>query len=147
MEGIKMAAAIGRPDPHAGEVPVAYVEVSENVWMTPEDVMQWARTHIGEKAAVPKEIVITDRIPLTAVGKVFKPALRWDAIRRVYEQELKALGDQVEGCEVTVGEDKTHGTAAAIRVKASEGADTEAIKARIHELLARYTVHFEVFFV
>ena len=29
MEGIKVAAAVGQPDPHAGEVPVVYVEVSE----------------------------------------------------------------------------------------------------------------------
>jgi len=96
LEGINMVAAVGRPDAHAGEVPVAYVEVSEGSSLTPDEIMKWARDNIGERAAVPKEIHIVDQIPLTAVGKIFKPALRWDATRRIYERELEALGDLAE---------------------------------------------------
>jgi fatty-acyl-CoA synthase len=144
MEGVKMAAAVGRPDAHAGEVPVAYVELSEETPLTREEIMEWARSRIGERAAVPKEVYIVDRIPLTAVGKIFKPALRWDATRRTYAQELEALGDLAERVEVTVAEDKVHGTEATISVKASKGADPETIRKRVAEILARYTVHYEV---
>ncbi len=139
-----MAAAVGRPDPHAGEVPVAYVEVHEGAAVNPDSIMEWARQHVGEKAAIPKEVVILDRIPLTAIGKIFKPALRWDAIRRTYEQELKNLGDLAQTLEVTVGEDKVHGTQATIRVKPAPETDRSTLVNRISELLARYTVHYEV---
>jgi fatty-acyl-CoA synthase len=144
MQGIKMAAAVGRPDAHAGEVPVAYVEVAEDSGLNPGDILAWAREHVGERAAVPKDIYIVDKIPLTAVGKIFKPRLRWDATRRAYEQELAALGDLARSVEVSVAEDKVHGTKATIRIKAARGADPEAIRKRVPELLARYTVNYEV---
>jgi fatty-acyl-CoA synthase len=144
MEGIKSVAAVGRPDAHAGEVPVAYVELKEGAALTPEQVMEWAKDHVGEKAAVPKEIIITDRIPLTAVGKIFKPALRWDATKRIYEQELEKLGGLAAKVEVSVSEDKVHGTLARIKITAAAEADKEAIRAKVPEILARYTVKYEV---
>ena len=144
MPKIKTVAAVGRPDPHAGEVPVAYVEISEGAGLTEAEIMAWAKEHVGEKAAVPKEIIITPEIPLTPVGKIFKPALRWDATRRTYEAELKALSDMAETVAVTVGEDKTHGTRVVIRVKPGPGHDMTAIKKKIGETLTRYTLYYEV---
>ena len=144
MPKIKTVAAVGRPDPHAGEVPVAYVQLAEDADISEADIMQWAKDHVGEKAAVPKEIVITPEIPLTPVGKIFKPALRWDATRRTYESELKALGDMVDDVTVTVGEDKAHGTKVDIKVKPASGHDMASVKEKIAERLARYTVHYEV---
>lgn len=146
MPGIKMAAAVGRPDAHAGEVPVAYVELSEEADIQENDILQWAQSHIGERAAVPKAVYIVDQIPLTAVGKLFKPALRWDAIQRTYAEELKALGDLVETIDVNVQEDKVHGTMAQIRIKAAEGTDEQQLRSRITELLARYTVRYHLNF-
>jgi fatty-acyl-CoA synthase len=144
LEGVNMVAAVGRPDAHAGEVPVAYVEVSQGTSLTPDQIMQWARENIGERAAIPKEIHILDQIPLTAVGKIFKPALRWDATRRIYEVELSQLGQLAESVQVQVGEDKVHGTLATIQIKASAGTSHSEIKGRISEILARYTIHYEV---
>jgi fatty-acyl-CoA synthase len=144
MAGIKMAAAVGRPDAHAGEVPVAYVELAEGAQVSEADIVQWAGAHIGERAAVPKEIYIIDHIPLTAVGKIFKPALRWDAIQRTYAKELTALGPLVLSVAITVNEDKVHGTIAAVGIQPAAGADPEQIKKRVAELLARFTVHYEL---
>jgi fatty-acyl-CoA synthase len=144
MEGVKAVAAVGRPDAHAGEVPVAYVVAKEGVSLTREQVMDWANQNVGEKAAVPKEIYLVDQIPLTAVGKIFKPALRWDATKRIYEQELKKLGGLAAKVEVSVGEDKVHGTLVTIRVKPAPGVEADAIRTRIPELLARYTIKHEV---
>jgi fatty-acyl-CoA synthase len=143
MPNVKMVAAVGRPDPHAGEVPVAYVEVAAGAGITAADIMAWAKEKIGEKAAIPKEIIITPQIPLTPVGKIFKPALRWDATRKVYEDELKTLGPMAESVTVTVGEDKVHGTRAMIRVKAAPGVSKEEVAAKVKEILARYTVYYE----
>ncbi len=144
MPGIKMAAAVGRPDAHAGEVPVAYVELAEDADLKESDIAAWARTHIGERAAVPKEIHIVDHIPLTAVGKLFKPALRWDATEKAYASELAALGPLAKAIQVRVDEDKVHGTSAQIRIEAAEGVDRALIRSRVGELLARYTVHYEL---
>ena len=38
-------------------------------------LMEYARTNISEKAAVPKRIILIDMIPLTTIDKIFKPAL------------------------------------------------------------------------
>ncbi len=144
MPNVKMVAAVGRPDPHAGEVPVVYVEVAEGSSIDEVQVMAWARENIGEKAAIPKEVIVTPQIPLTPVGKIFKPALRWDATKRVYETELQALTDLVESWDVKVGEHKVHGTIATINVKPVEGVSIEDVERKISETLARYTVYTEV---
>ena len=132
------------PTPMQGEVPVAYVEVNENSGLTSDDIMAWAKTHIGERAAIPKEIIVTDQIPLTAVGKVFKPALKWDAIRRVYEKELAGLKDLAKSVDVIVAENKVHGESATITVTPLDNATPEQIRQKISDLLARYTVHYTV---
>ncbi len=147
LKGIQVAAAVGRPDPHAGELPVAFVQVQENSDLTPEQILEYLKTEIGEKAAVPKEITIVDEIPLTPVGKIFKPALRWRAIQRVYRTELKAIGNLVESVDVSVREDKIHGSLAVITVKALPEISVEEIKHKVDDMLARYTVKHNLNFI
>ncbi|MFH1139793.1 MAG: acyl-CoA synthetase [Pseudomonadota bacterium] len=147
LPGVMMAAAVGLPDPHAGEVPAAYVQLQEGSVLTSGEILDYLKKEIGERAAVPREVVIIKQMPLTLVGKIFKPALRWDAIRRVYEQELQPLGDWASAVEVSVGEDKTHGALARILVKPTGQATPAEIEAKISELLARFTVRHRVEFV
>lgn len=144
MPGIKTVAAVGRPDPYTGEMPVAYVQVAEDAGISEQQILEWAKQNIGERAAIPKEIIIMDEIPLTPVGKIFKPALRYDATRRAYEKELQSLGNMVESIKVEVGEDKQHGTRADIMVKPAGTTDMETIKEKIKELLSRYTVYYTI---
>ena len=73
---VALAAAIGRPDPHAGEVPVVYVELKPGAVADPAALMAFAETRISERAARPKAVEIISAMPLTAVGKVHKPSLR-----------------------------------------------------------------------
>jgi len=93
---------------------------------------------------VPKEVVVLDRIPLTPVGKIFKPALRWDATRRAYAKEMEALGGMASSVEVDVKEHKVHGTAVRIRVKPAAGVSAEALRERVAQLLARYTLYYDL---
>ncbi|MFC1534492.1 acyl-CoA synthetase [Thermodesulfobacteriota bacterium] len=144
LPGIQTAAAVGRPDPYAGEVPIAYVQLQDGTELTEEQILDNLKQEIGERAAIPKDVFIIDKIPLTAVGKIFKPGLRWDATKRVYERELEALAGEADSVIVEVSEDKVHGTIALIRIKASVGMDAGAIKNRVLEILAHYTVHYEV---
>lgn len=139
---VQMAAAVGRPDAHAGEVPVAYVQVQQHSTLTAESILAYLQREVGEKAAVPKEVVMLDTMPLTTVGKIFKPALRWDAIRRVYDSELRTLGDMVESVDVEVGEDKVHGSLATVAIRAAGGVSTQEIERQVDAILGRFTVRY-----
>jgi len=144
LEGVQVAAAVGRPDPHAGEIPVAYVQLQEGADLTEEQVLDYLKKEMGERAAIPKEVFIIDQIPLTPVGKIFKPALRWEAIKQVYRKELQVLGDMVDSVEVTVKEDKVHGSLAVITVKPASNASAEEIKDRVDNILTRYTIRYHL---
>jgi fatty-acyl-CoA synthase len=144
LEGVQVAAAVGQPDSHAGETPVAYVQLQENVELTEADILTYLKDNIGERAAVPKEVFIVDEIPLTPVGKIFKPSLRWQSIQRVYETELQALDDLAEKIEVSVNEDKIHGAIAEITLKSAPGVDAVDIKAKVDDILARFTVKYHL---
>ena len=90
--GVAAAAAVGRPDRHAGEVPVAYIVPAGPGRFDEADLLAWAATAIDEPAARPKHIYPVDAIPVTAVGKQFKPALAADAAVRAITDALDAAG-------------------------------------------------------
>ena len=96
---VRAAAAVGRPDRHSGEVPVAYVVPAGPGTFDETELLAWAGTAIGEAAARPKRIYPVDAIPLTAVGKQFKPALLADAAVRAITDALAAAG--LPGARVT----------------------------------------------
>ncbi|MFI0396661.1 acyl-CoA synthetase [Paracoccus jiaweipingae] len=93
---VAFAGAIGQPDSFAGELPCVYVELVEGATVTDAELMDHARTHIHERAAVPKHLETLPELPKTAVGKIFKPALRRMATARVYGAALKEAGLAVE---------------------------------------------------
>ncbi len=146
LSGVSMAAAVARPDGYAGEVPAVYVQLLEGASLSPEQILAHLSERIGERAAIPKEVVLIDPMPLTPVGKIFKPQLRWDQVRRVFSQELEALGDMVESLEVLVGEDKLYGTLATLRIKPAQGAAHAKIEAKAADILGRHTVRYQVEF-
>jgi fatty-acyl-CoA synthase len=74
--GVIQAVAIGQPDVHSGEIPIAYVVVKDKQQTTSSELLEYCQKHISERAAIPKRIEILDSLPITAVGKVFKPLLR-----------------------------------------------------------------------
>ena len=79
---VALAAAVGMPDAYAGELPVCYVALRPGAQATEDELHQHAQQTIGERPAWPKQIHIVDAIPLTSVGKIYKPQLRCDAARR-----------------------------------------------------------------
>jgi fatty-acyl-CoA synthase len=82
------AAAVGRPDRHAGEVPVAYVVPADPDRFDETELLAWAATAIDEAAARPKRIYPIAAIPTTAVGKPYKPALVADAATRAVSEAI-----------------------------------------------------------
>lgn len=112
-EAVAFAGAIGQPDAHSGELPCAYVELVAGADVTTKELMEYARENIHERAAFPKHLEVMEELPKTAVGKVFKPALRKMAITRTYNEALTEAGIAAEVVEVT--EDKKRGLVAKVR--------------------------------
>jgi fatty-acyl-CoA synthase/long-chain acyl-CoA synthetase len=110
---VAFAGAIGQPDAFAGELPCVYVELVEGVEASVEELLDWCKGHIHERAALPKYLEILDELPKTAVGKVFKPDLRRRAITRVYNAALAEAGVAAEVVEVQ--ENKKLGLVARLR--------------------------------
>jgi fatty-acyl-CoA synthase len=81
-------AAVGWPDAHAGEVSVAFVTLARESELTPDHLLAWAASHVPERAAAPKHVEILDDIPLTAVGKQYKPELRRRAAQQAAREAL-----------------------------------------------------------
>ena len=111
-EAVAMVGAIGQPDAHAGELPCAYVELVSGASATAEDLSAFARSQIAERAAVPKHLEILPELPRTAVGKVFKPALRKRAIARVLDAALAGAGLSSRVAEVV--DDRKRGLVARV---------------------------------
>ena len=62
---------------------MAFVALAPGVESGSAELQAWAATRVPERAAAPKRVEIVDEIPLTAVGKPYKPELR----RRAAEQD------------------------------------------------------------
>lgn len=104
---VALAAAVGRPDAHAGELPVVYVQLHPGATVSEDELLAFARESIAERAAVPRAIHILDALPLTPVGKIYKPALKQREIADVLGQALREAG--VEAERVTPREDGSRG--------------------------------------
>jgi fatty-acyl-CoA synthase len=117
---VAMAAAVGQPDAYAGELPMAFVAARPGASPSPEELVAYCRERIPERAAVPVRIVVLPSLPATAVGKIFKPELRWRAIEHVLTEAL-AQKSIVAG--VSAGADERHGTLARVRLADPARAD------------------------
>ncbi|MBV8470709.1 MAG: acyl-CoA synthetase [Burkholderiaceae bacterium] len=114
---VQMSAAVGRPDAYAGELPVAYVQLKPGATATEADLLEFANRNIGERAAVPKLIRIVNALPLTSVGKIFKPTLKLqeieDGIRCALSEagikahELRAIADPAVGTRLDLTLDRS----------------------------------------
>jgi fatty-acyl-CoA synthase len=96
---VAAAAVVGRPDRHSGEVPVAYVVPAGPARFDEAELLAWSGTAIGEPAARPKRIYPIEAIPVTAIGKHYKPALAADAAARAAADVLAEAG--LPGAQVT----------------------------------------------
>jgi len=128
------AAAIGRPDAHAGEVPVAYVVVNPVASATESELEAWAAEHVAERAAVPKSVTIVDALPVTAVGKPYKLSLRADAARRAIQDALAGTAG-VDSVDATIDDGSI-----VVMVVVDAEADAEAVKAT----LGRYAIAWDI---
>lgn len=103
---VAIAAAVGQPDAHAGELPVAFVVLKDDVDADPEVIREFIGPLVSEPAAHPKSVTILAEMPLTPVGKIYKPALRVIATRKAVESALTRAGFDQGSFAVTCTEEQ-----------------------------------------
>ncbi|MEC7762378.1 MAG: AMP-binding protein [Pseudomonadota bacterium] len=107
------AAAVGMPDAYAGELPVVFAEMRQGSEAREADLIDFLKARIEDPVALPKRIGMVEAMPVTPVGKIFKPTLRAEAIRWAIAATGEKLGvdpevevDDKLATRVTVPADK-----------------------------------------
>jgi len=83
-------------------------------------------------------------IPLTGVGKVFKPPLSWDAANRLFASVPATLRDSAIDCKVKVGAHGSHGSIANVTLTGVPADKREAVTGEVNALLAPFVMRHEV---
>jgi fatty-acyl-CoA synthase len=93
---VHLCAAVGAPDAYAGELPVAFVTLADGAQATEAELVAYAAAHVDEGPARPKRVIVLDAMPMTNVGKIYKPDLRRlataVAVESVVARTLQAAG-------------------------------------------------------
>jgi fatty-acyl-CoA synthase len=88
---VDLCAAVGAPDAYAGELPVVFVTLKAGAQATEAELLAFTAQRVDEAPAQPKSITVLERMPVTNVGKIYKPELRTLATAAV----AKGLIEQV----------------------------------------------------
>jgi fatty-acyl-CoA synthase len=133
---VQFAAAVGEPDEYAGEMPVAFVVLKSGATVSAAALLEFVKPHIAERPALPRRIDIVPHLPLTAVGKVYKPGLRLTAIERVITERLERGG---LSAQVSVeGRDSASGLSVTFAL--APGTEWDAVDAPVREIMSRFAV-------
>jgi fatty-acyl-CoA synthase len=143
---VGLAAVVGQPDAYAGELPVGYVQLKPGAAVAAGELEAWVRDRTPERAAVPVQIFQIDPMPLTGVGKVFKPQLRWDAATRALTKAVLPLAEKAIDCSVRIGPHGSHGSMATVTVVHVPEHERDAVSEKIHSTLAPFVLRHEIVF-
>ena len=101
---VAIAAAVGAPDSYAGELPVAFVTLKAGATVNGEELRRFLAPIVSEPAALPRQVSILADLPMTPVGKIYKPALRVLAARHAIEMALAGAGLAPQAFEIAASE-------------------------------------------
>lgn len=140
-----LAAAVPRPDSYAGEIPVLYVTIKAGSNINKEKLMAYMKEHVPERAAIPKDINIIEEMPLTAVGKLFKPELVCREITQVITLVL-ASDFAANQLEVVAVPDKKLGIKATITLTLTSNQHEQSVQALVKSLFTDYSFNYQLAF-
>jgi fatty-acyl-CoA synthase len=130
---VALAAAIGEPNAYAGELPVAYVTLKAGAATDADTLLAFIAPRVAEPAARPKSVAILREMPLTPIGKIYKPALRVLATKRAIEEALGGIGLAAPQFDIAVSEAESV-------VRLEDGAREGAVKAALLGMPIRYRI-------
>jgi fatty-acyl-CoA synthase len=138
---VQMCAAVGEPDPYAGELPVVFIVLRPGAKVTGMEILAAVSPSIAERAAIPKRVTVVENLPTTAIGKIYKPGLRLRALEQAYSEALSSLATSCDRLEVK-GIESPGGLAAEIRIRGAN--DEVAFAAGIAKALERFATPYQI---
>lgn len=88
---VQLCAAVGAPDAYAGELPVVFATLVPGANVTEAELMAFTAARVDEAPARPKAITVIPGMPMTNVGKIYKPELRMRAACQVAEALVQGI--------------------------------------------------------
>ena len=73
---VQLCAAVGAPDAYAGELPVAFATLAPGAFASEAELLAFTAARVDDPAAKPRSVTILPAMPMTTVGKIYKPELR-----------------------------------------------------------------------
>ena len=120
--GVQISSAVGMPDQYAGEVPILFVVPAPEQAIDLRGLQIHLERNIIEPPAKPKRVVVLKELPVTAVGKIFKPALRDLAIKEKVTLEIERLFGEGVSAEINVDQEEKLNTRVRIIVHTNDNA-------------------------
>jgi len=114
--GVLISSAVGMPDQYAGEVPILFVVAAAGQTINLGALERHLERRVMEPPAKPRRVVIIDQLPVTAVGKIFKPTLRDLAIKEKARLEIERFFGREAAADIIVGKDEKLNTCVKIAV-------------------------------
>lgn len=114
--GVLMSSAVGMPDQYAGEVPILFVVAATGQAIDLDALERHLERCVMEPPAKPRRVVVLDQLPVTAVGKIFKPTLRDLAIKEKVRLEIEKFFGEEAAADIIVGKDEKLNTCVKIAV-------------------------------
>jgi len=141
---IVLSAAVARPDSYAGELVVLYATVKEGSKITAEELREYMEKNIAERPALPKAIYILDEMPVTAVGKIYKPKLREDAAKGVYDEEIALLQKEGVNISVDVVTEAGTGMIAKVLIDRQGIENKDEMEDKVMSIFGKFTIKYQV---
>jgi len=138
--GVQISSAVGMPDQYAGEVPILFVIAAPGQTIDLRALEQHLERNIMEPPARPKRVVVLDRLPVTAVGKIFKPTMRNLAIKEKTRLEIERLFGKNVSADIDVGQDEKLNTLVKIVVHGGDASRLRELAEALSLLPQSYLV-------
>ncbi len=139
-DGVQISAAVGMPDQYAGEVPALFVVPQPGATIDLAALSEFLETHVHEPPARPRNVILIDALPVTAVGKIFKPALRDRAIEEKVRQEATGTLGANTKLDIEIGMDAQKNTVVRVRVHGADTARISQLEAALKPLPQTYLI-------
>ncbi len=139
-EDVQISAAVGMPDQHAGEVPALFVVPKPGREVNLEALQAHMQQNVPEPPARPRCIKVIDALPVTAVGKILKPALRDLAIGEKVRLETARIAGPAASVAVHVRSESGRHTVVEVDVTGAGAEAVAGLAAALQSLPQTYVV-------
>jgi len=76
---VQQCAVVGKADPEAGEIPVAFVVLREGAAVSAEELMEYCAQNVSAYKKI-RQVVFKKQLPVSGAGKVLKTELRKELV-------------------------------------------------------------------